>query len=299
MMVNYMDSLHFYSSNESKYFLTYRPEKICFLGACTARNLSLGIDYFSNSQIKTFSPYETIFNAPSLLKDLEVIALELDHHILIDSKQKVFYDEIRFWNKSESYEAVLHQNLNIDNYVKTALTESDLLILSLGSVEMWSKVNHIMNRLPKNQFLNPEIKNVYLSCDDILNFAKQIMRVVQLINPKIKIQFSIPYVLLKASEKFHNLHLTTTENYRIIKEAIMELGDDYYFPEYELFKYYVEKNNHPFQEDGRHPSVKLIADISKHIVKEINKDYLLDIPNKPFAINKVDSRGKINGKEYL
>lgn len=142
-MVNYMDSLHFYSSNESKYFLTYRPEKICFLGACTARNLSLGIDYFSNSQIKTFSPYETIFNAPSLLKDLEVIALELDHHILIDSKQKVFYDEIRFWNKSESYEAVLHQNLNIDNYVKTALTESDLLILSLGSVEMWSKVNHI------------------------------------------------------------------------------------------------------------------------------------------------------------
>ena len=38
---------------------------------------------------------------------------------------------------------------------------------------------------------------------------------------------------------------------------------------------------------------------SKHIVKEINKDYLLDIPNKPFAINKVDSRGKINGKEYL
>jgi hypothetical protein len=260
-----MDSLHFYSSNESKYFLTYRPEKICFLGACTARNLSLGIDYFSNSQIKTFSPYETIFNAPSLLKDLEVIALELDHHILIDSKQKVFYDEIRFWNKSESYEAVLHQNLNIDNYVKTALTESDLLILSLGSVEMWSKVNHIMNRLPKNQFLNPEIKNVYLSSDDILNFAKQIMRVVQLINPKIKIQFSIPYVLLKASEKFHNLHLATTENYRIIKEAIMELGDDYYFPEYELFKYYVEKNNHPFQEDGRHPSVKLIADISKHL----------------------------------
>lgn len=125
------------------------------------------------------------------------------------------------------------------------------------------------------------------------------MRIVHLINPGIKIQFSIPYVLLKASEKFQNLHLATTENYRIIKDAIMELGYDYYFPEYELFKYYVKKNNHPFQEDGRHPSVKLIADVSKHIVKEINKDYLLDTPNKPFAINKVDSRGKINGKEYL
>ena len=156
-----------------------------------------------------------------------------------------------------------------------------------------------MNRLPKNQFFNPEIKNVYLSSDDILNFSKEIMRIVHLINPDIKIQFSIPYVLLKASEKFQNLHLATTENYRIIKDAIMELGYDYYFPEYELFKYYVEKNNHPFQEDGRHPSVKLIADVSKHIVKEINKDYLLDTPNKPFAVNKVDSRGKINGKEYL
>lgn len=49
------------------------------------------------------------------------------------------------------------------------------------------------------------------------------------------------FVLLKASEKFQNLHLATTENYRIIKDAIMELGYDYYFPEYELFKYYVEK----------------------------------------------------------
>lgn len=223
----------------------------------------------------------------------------MNHHILIDTKQKVFYDEVRFWNRSESFKKVTNENLQIDTCVKRAITESDLLIVSLGSVEIWSKSEHVMNRLPKNQFFNPEIKNVYLSSDDILNFSKEIMRIVHLINPGIKIQFSIPYVLLKASEKFQNLHLATTENYRIIKDAIMELGYDYYFPEYELFKYYVEKNNHPFQEDGRHPSVKLIADVSKHIVKEINKDYLLDTPNKPFAINKVDSRGKINGKEYL
>lgn len=294
-----MDNLHFYSSKKSTKFLTYLPKTTCFLGACTAQNLALGIDYFSNSQIKTFSPYDTIFNAPSLLKDLEIIAFELNHHILIDTKQKVFYDEVRFWNRSESFKKVINENLQIDTCVKRAITESDLLIVSLGSVEMWSKSKRVMNILPKNQFFNPEIKNVYLSSDDILNFSKEIMRIVHLINPDIKIQFSIPYVLLKASEKFHNLHLATTENYRIIKDAIMELGDDYYFPEYELFKYYVGKNNHPFQEDGRHPSVKLIADISKHIVKEINKDYLLDTPNKPFAINKVDSRGKINGKEYL
>ena len=298
-MVNYMNNLHFYSSNESKHFLTYCPNKICFLGACTARNLALGINYFSDNKSKTFSPYDTIFNAPSLLKDLETIAFELDHHVRIDTKQKVFYDEIRFWNKSEIYEAVLKQNLIIDHCVKTALTESDLLILSLGSVKMWSKTGHIMNRLPKNQFFSPEIKNIYLSSDDILNLAKQMISIVHHINPTINVQFSIPYVLLKASEKFYNLHLATTENDRIIKEAIMKLGHDYYFPEYELFKYYVEQNNHPFQEDGRHPSVKLIAEVSKHIVKEINKDYLLDKPNKPFAINKVDNRGNINGKEYL
>lgn len=298
-MVNYMDKLHFYSSDESKHFLTYCPEKICFLGACTAKNLSLGINYFSQSKIKTFSPYETIFNAPSLLKDLELIAFKLDHQIMIDTNQKVFYDEIRFWNKSENYDTVFRENLKIDNSVKVALAEADLLIISLGSVEMWSKTNQILNRLPKNQFCKPEIKNVYLSSDDVLNFATQIIHIVHIINPAIKIQFSIPYVLLKASEKFTNLHMATTENYRIIKDAIMKLGYNYYFPEYELFKYYVERDNHSFQEDGRHPSVKLIADVSKHIVKEINKDYLLATPNDPFAINKVDSRGKINGKEYL
>ena len=171
-MVNYMNNLHFYSSNESKHFLTYCPNKICFLGACTARNLALGINYFSDNKIKTFSPYDTIFNAPSLLKDLETIAFELDHHVRIDTKQKVFYDEIRFWNKSEIYEAILKQNLIIDHCVKTALTESDLLILSLGSVEIWSKAKHVMNQLPKNQFFSPEIKNIYLSSDDILNFTK-------------------------------------------------------------------------------------------------------------------------------
>lgn len=49
-----MDNLHFYSSRKSTKFLTYLPKTTCFLGACTAQNLALGIDYFSNSQIKTF-----------------------------------------------------------------------------------------------------------------------------------------------------------------------------------------------------------------------------------------------------
>ena len=50
----------------------------------------------------------------------------------------MFYDETRFGISRKSYEAVLYiKNLNIDNYVKTAPTEPDLLILSLGSVEMW------------------------------------------------------------------------------------------------------------------------------------------------------------------
>ena len=158
-----MDNLHFYSSKKSTKFLTYLPKTTCFLGACTAQNLALGIDYFSNSQIKTFSPYDTVFNAPSLLKDLEIIAFELNHHISIDTKQKVFYDEVRFWNRSESFKKVINENLQIDTCVKRAITESDLLIVSLGSVEMWSKSKHVMNRLPKNQFFNPEIKNVYQS----------------------------------------------------------------------------------------------------------------------------------------
>ena len=96
-----MDSLNFYSSNKSKRFLSYLPSKVCFLGACTARNLATGIEYFSNHHIQTFSPYDTIFNAPSLLKDLEIVAFKLEHDILIDEKQSVFYDAIRFWNRSQ------------------------------------------------------------------------------------------------------------------------------------------------------------------------------------------------------
>ena len=193
----------------------------------------------------------------------------------------------------------MNENKNIDVSVRQCLIDSDLLIISLGSIEMWAKSNHVMNRLPKNQFYNPKIENVYLSSDDLSYFAKEIIRVVHHINPTIKIQFSIPYVILKASERFQNLYLATTENYRIIKAAIMQLGTEYYFPEYELFKYYIENSSDSFQEDKRHPSAKLIADVSKHIVKEINEDYLFNDTKKQFSINKVDSRGRINGKEFL
>ena len=79
----------------------------------------------------------------------------MNHHILIDTKQKVFYDEVRFWNRSESFKKVTNENLQIDTCVKRAITESDLLIVSLGSVEMWSKSEHIMDRLPKKSVFQP------------------------------------------------------------------------------------------------------------------------------------------------
>lgn len=164
---------------------------------------------------------------------------------------------------------------------------------------MWAKSHHVMNRLPKNQFHNPEIQNIYLTSEVIHDIAKDIMKLIYVINPKAKIQFSIPYVLLKASEKYSNLNLATSENYRILKTAIMKLGEQYYFPEYELFKYYIEKGKHNFQDDKRHPSVQLIANVSRHIVQEINKSYLTKPFSTPFSIDKVDNRGRTNGKEYL
>lgn len=84
-----------------------------------------------------------------------------------------------------------------------------------------------------------------------------------------------------------------------MKNAIMELGTEYYFPEYELFKFYIEKNKINFQQDKRHPSVELIADVSKHIVREIDKSLLSKTPSERFSINKVNTRGKIYGKDYL
>ena len=79
----------------------------------------------------------------------------------------------------------------------------------------------------------------------------------------------------------------------------MDLGEEYYFPEYELFKFHIEKNNENFQLDNRHPSVKLISNVTKHIVSEIDKNYVKEWHNDKFIINKVNEKGIIYGKEIL
>ena len=294
-----MEKLNFYSEKKSELFLKSTFKSICFLGACTAHDLASGIEYFSNYNITTYAPYQTIFNAPSLLKDLEIVSHSLKHKVIIDSQLKLFTDEIRFWNTSNNVNEVIEKNKQIDEEVVKNIVNSDLVVVSLGSVEMWKKSNRVLNKLPKDQFYNTEIVNVYLTAEDLVSIAQDIIKCIHSINPSSSIQFSIPYVLLKASEKFSNLHLATTENYRIMKNAIMELGTEYYFPEYELFKFYIEKNKINFQQDKRHPSVELIADVSKHIVREIDKSLLSKTPSERFSINKVNTRGKIYGKDYL
>lgn len=119
------------------------------------------------------------------------------------------------------------------------------------------------------------------------------------LNPSAMIQFSIPYVLLKASESFQNLTIATSENFRILKNGIMDIGKEYYFPEYELFKFYVEKTRSPFQIDGRHPSITLISEVSKHIVKEMGEEIMSKGQGELFSINRVNEKGSINGKCYL
>lgn len=294
-----MEKLNFYSYSECEKFLKGKFNSICLLGACTARNIASGIEFFSDKRIKTYAPYETVFNLPSLLNDLEIVSRKLNHKITINFENQQFSDEIRFWNRSEDIEEVIQKNRMIDNQIVESIQNSELVIVALGSVEMWSYSDQILNKLPKSDFEKDEVKNMYLEVDVLHDMMKKIINCINEINPLVTIKFSIPYVLLKASEKFSNLHLATMENYRILKNAIMCFGEDFYFPEYELFKFNIEKNSHDFQLDNRHPSIYLISEVTKHIVDEIDKSYSDEILKRSFMINKVNEKGKIYGKEYL
>lgn len=145
-----MEKLNFYSEKKSELFLKSTFKSICFLGACTAHNLASGIEYFSNYNITTYAPYQTIFNAPSLLKDLEIVSHSLKHKVIIDSQLKLFTDEIRFWNTSNNVNEVIEKNKQIDEEVVKNIVNSDLVVVSLGSVEMWKKSNRVLNKLPKD-----------------------------------------------------------------------------------------------------------------------------------------------------
>ncbi|MFZ7334089.1 GSCFA domain-containing protein, partial [Streptococcus pluranimalium] len=161
-----MEKLNFYSYGNSEQFLKKKFQTVCLLGACTAKNLALGIEYFSNNSLKAYAPYETLFNLPSMLNDLEIVSKKLDHKIIINSELEEFSDKIRFWNHSKDIEKVILENKRIDSCISEGIKNSDLVIVSLGSVEMWKYSNQVMNRLPKNQFYNSEIENIYLNATD-------------------------------------------------------------------------------------------------------------------------------------
>lgn len=61
----------------------------------------------------------------------------LKHKVIIDSQLKLFTDEIRFWNTSNNVNEVIEKNKQIDEEVVKNIVNSDLVVVSLGSVEMW------------------------------------------------------------------------------------------------------------------------------------------------------------------
>lgn len=112
-----MNKLNFYSDNKSSSFFNKEYKSICFLGACTSRNLAHGISYYSGGKITTYSPYETIFNLPSLYHDLLAVLNKVDH-TLIKMDDGNYLDKIRYWNISRNKSKVIRFNKMIDKQVK-------------------------------------------------------------------------------------------------------------------------------------------------------------------------------------
>lgn len=210
---------------------------------------------------------------------------------------KNYIDELRPWIKSNNIETLHILNSRYNESLRQIIFKTDILYCNLGSAEIWRSNNHIFNKIPLHAIHNQNITNHLLSTQEIEKILQDIIKYLLLINPRINVLFSIPFLEHKASSIKRNLNITTFESTVNLYKAIKNSFPDNYYPEYELSQYIVGKLEKGLQVDGRHFTATAVSLPAQHLLTSLN----IPVHNTAdeFLVPEVDEFGKIIGKCYL
>ncbi|PZX92251.1 GSCFA domain-containing protein [Flavobacterium aquariorum] len=232
--------------------------KIVSLGSCFAENMGDKFQYFKFQS--TINPFGIIFNPVSIEKIIDRVINEV-----LFTEEDIFFHNERWHcfevhsDLSNSDASELLVNLNqILRETKKQLQEATHVIITYGTSWVYQSIekNAVVancHKVPQKQF-DKEL----LSVQAIQESIENVIRLIQLINPKCNFIFTIsPVRHLKdgfVENQVSKAHLISTI-YHVLKEsAIYNLQSIVYFPSYEImmdelrdYRFYAEDMLHPSQ----------------------------------------------------
>ena len=224
--------------------------KIVSLGSCFAENMAEKLGYFKFQN--TCNPFGIIFNPVSIEKIInKAISQELftEEDILFHNERWHSFDVHSDWSNSNKEELIANLNAILKS-THQQISEATHIIITYGTSWVYRNIESKLivancHKVPQKQF-SKEI----LSIETIENSIKNTISLIQKVNPKAKIIFTVsPVRHLKdgfVENQQSKAHLIAAIH-QILQSAV-------YFPSYEImmdelrdYRFYAEDMIHPNQ----------------------------------------------------
>jgi len=252
-------------------------QDVLFIGSCFSEHISkklIDLKFSINS-----NPYGIVFNPKSIFSTLQncIHNAEINDSHFIERDENWFcldaHSSLNSSNKNELQSALLDARNNWNDKLKTA----KWLIITFGSAYCYefNETQSIISnchKLPGNQFIKKMI-----SSQDIVSDYDSLIKELQLINPNLKIIFTVSPVKHLRDGVIEN-SLSKSILIQSAHELISKHTHCYYFPAYELvtddlrdYRFYESDMAHPNTQAINYVFDKFVEVYFTEETKKINK----------------------------
>lgn len=256
--------LSFFKKNKNGIPLINKQTKITSIGSCFARNIAIYLISRQYNYLVTENPFQEasahwdqVFNTACMRQVFEY----------------TFNDDwrpmVRWWPKGEMVQDPFRRNILYkketckQNFAchrrksYEALTEAEIIILTLGLIETWRDRRDKMTyyRVPSPKIYDPNIHEFYVqNIQDCQRDLNEIHRIVKQHNPKAKIIVTVSPVPLFATFRMDVNAVTANSlsksTLRVAAEYFIQHHENvYYFPSFEIVTQGIPN---PYEKDNRH-----------------------------------------------
>ena len=265
----------FFKGNKNGTSFIGKQTKITSMGSCFARNIAIYLLSRQYNYLVTENPFQEasahwdqVFNT-SCMRQIFEYTFNDDWHPLV-----------RWWPKGEMVQDPFRRNILYNKETPEqcfelhrkksykALSEAEVIILTLGLIETWRDKRDKMTyyRVPSPNNYDPNIHEFYVqNIQDCQNDLSEIHRLLKQHNPKAKIIVTVSPVPLFATFRKDvdavTANTLSKSTLRVAAEYFLQSHEGvYYFPSYEIVTQAIHS---PYEEDNRHVTEKTILKVMK------------------------------------
>ena len=248
---------------------------ITSLGSCFARNIALYLREKGFNYLVTEFPFQEgsahwdqVFNTSSIRQIFEYT---------FDSQWSPL---VRWWPRGNRVQDPFRRNIiynketcdpDFDLHRKAsfrALTEAEIIIITLGLIEIWRDKRDKMTfyRVPSARIYNTDTHEFYVQkVDDCLSDLQRVHHLLKDNNPTAKIILTVSPVPLFATFRMDvdvvSANMLSKSTLRVAAETFSEQHENVsYFPSYEIV---TQALKDPYEADNRHVTKKAIHEVMK------------------------------------